>query len=127
VNSEPSGTYEQAGIICYFDDDNNADVIKEKKYGKWVIGFGVKKNRKSELVGKNVTWDKPDVDFRLVVSGGKISGWYRASSAEPWNQLGEIDLPASGKWKIGLEACYGPKNKENWASFSQFRIAQLGN
>ena len=126
MHSQPSGTYEQAGIIYYFDDDNIADVIKEKKYGKWVLGFGVKKNRKSELVGKNVTYDKDDVDVRILVSGTKISGWYRASSADPWQMLGETDLPAGGQGRIGLEACYGPKDKANWAAFSQFRIVQQG-
>lgn len=124
VHSQPTSTYEQAGIIYYFDDDNIADVIKEKKYGKWVIGFGVKKNRKSQLVGENVTYDKDDVDFRLVVSGTKISGWYRASSADPWQKLGETDFPASGPAKIGLEACSGPSDKENWASFREFRIVE---
>jgi len=65
---------------------------------------------------------KEDVDFRLVVSGTKISGWYRASNAEPWQKLGETDLPASGPAQIGLEACSGPSDKENWASFREFRI-----
>ncbi len=124
LHNQPTSTYEQAGIIYYFDDDNNADILKELKGGKWVIGFGVKKDRKSQLVGQNVAYDKEDVDFRLVVAGTKISGWYRGAKTEPWQRLGETELPGSGKAKIGLEAGYGPEDKENWAGFREFRIVE---
>ena len=61
----------------------------------------------------------------MVVAGAKAQGWYRASSTDKWQSLGEVEMPSSGAAKVGFRTGNGDGPKPSWARFSKFRILQL--
>lgn len=126
VHHRPMNGFETSGLIWYFDDDNFVTLVKELLGGKTVLILGRKNAGKNEVeMNKSVTYDKDEADLRLVVSGSKVEGQYRAVSSDKWRSVGQLDAPVDGKARIGLRAGYGPKDKENWARFSNFRIVQV--
>ena len=46
---------------------------------------------------------------------------------DPWREVGDGELPVKGPPTVGFHAGYAPKTELNrWASFSHFKIAELG-
>ena len=126
INHQPTNGYETSGLIWYIDDDNFVTLVKELIDGKFQMILGRKKAGKNEVGGnKTAPYDKDDADMRLIVSGIKVEGQYRAADSDKWQSLGALDVPNDSKARIGLRAGYGPKDKENWARFSKFRIVPV--
>jgi hypothetical protein len=126
INHEHKGDYEYGGLIWYFDD-NNFVAIRKGPHGAdgKIVSLVVRKAGKGDgppSAPKNVIYNEPSVDVRLVVAGAKAQGWYRASSTEKWQSLGEVEMPSSGAAKIGLRTGNG---EGGVVRFSKFRMLQL--
>lgn len=124
----PTGEYEYAGLILYFDD-NNYVAIRKGPHGDdgRILTLlqrkaGVQDRPPSS---KDLIFNEPVVDLRMVIAGGKAQGWYRASSTDQWQSLGEVDLPGTGPAKVGFRTGNGDGPKPSWARFSKFRILHL--
>ena len=129
INHEPKGDYEYCGLIWYFDDQNYVAIRKgpHGDDGK-ILSLVRRKAGKGDgplSAPKNVVYDKPSVDLRMIVAGAHTQGWYRASIADKWQSLGEVELPSSGAPKVGFRTGNGEGDKPSWARFSRFRILQL--
>ncbi len=125
INHRPTNGYETSGLIWYGDDDNFVTLVKELIDGKMKMILGRKKAGKNEVeFNKSAVYDKDDAEMRIVVSGSNVEGQFRTPGEAKWQSLGSLEMPGVGKPRIGLRAGYGPKDKDNWARFSKFRIVQ---
>jgi regulation of enolase protein 1 (concanavalin A-like superfamily) len=123
VSHELFAAFELAGVLWYVDDDNWAFVVKEKlKEGSSVVLTREEKGKGKGV--KHIAYDNKDVELRLRVSKDKIEGWYRPNEKDRWEKIGECEPPSQAKARIGLIACHGPKDKENWARFRKFRLSE---
>ncbi len=131
LNLVPSGDYEYAGLIWYFDDKNFVAIRKGPHGGDGtILSLVRRKEGKGDgppSAPKNVVYNDPSIDLRMVVAGAKVTGWYRASSTDKWQSLGEVEMPSSGAAKVGFRTGNGDGPKPSWARFSKFRILQIGN
>jgi beta-xylosidase len=71
-----------------------------------------------------VVYNEPGVDLRMLVTGAKVQGFYRASSTDKWRSIGEVEMPDSGAAKVGFRTGNG-ELKQSWARFSKLRMLQL--
>ena len=126
INHAPKVDFEFSGLIWYFDDKNSIGLVQERgDDGKWQVFLGRRKDGEGKVL-KHVIYDKPEIDLRIVVTGLKAEGWYRASGNDKWQSVGEMEMPSSGEAKVGLRTGNGERDKPSWARFSKFRILQLG-
>jgi Beta xylosidase C-terminal Concanavalin A-like domain len=129
VDHVTSGDYEYSGLIWYFDDQNFV-AIRKGPHGEDGNTLSLVRRKAGKGDGppsapKSVVDNDPAVDLRLVVAGAKATGWYRASSTDEWQSLGEQEMPGSGAAKVGFRTGNGDGPKPSWARFSKFRILQL--
>jgi squalene-hopene/tetraprenyl-beta-curcumene cyclase len=131
LNSRPTSELEHAGILIYFDGDNYVALNKEVlggnaggTSGKAKIVMVSEKEAKPALREK--AYEHEDVCLRLSVAGKKVIGQLRHYDSDPWQTLGELDVPMSGACKVGLFAGRPPKDADHWARFSNFRITAGG-
>ncbi len=124
VDIEPTGGYENAGLIWYYDDDNYIILVKEK-IGSGVVAQLVQEADAKAKIGFHKNFDGKSVWFRMEVEGGKLSGYYRVSLDDEWLLLGQCDLPTGGEPKVGLTTAYAPKDPEHFTRFSNFRMLQI--
>ena len=131
VSHVPKADYEVSGLTLYFDDNHFVNLQRElmgdAKTGKVQLFMWGRKAGNKLTSPKNVIYNEPDIDLRMVLTGTKVEGWYRASSTDKWQSLGEMELPSNGAAKIGLRTNNGEEDKLSWVRFSKFRIVQLGN
>ena len=125
-----SGDYEYSGLIWYFDDKNFVAIRKgpHGDDGK-ILSLVRRKAGKGDgppSAPKNVIYNDPEIDLRMVVDGAQATGWYRASSRDEWQSLGAVELPSSGAAKVGFRTGNGDGPRPSWARFSRFRILQSG-
>jgi len=118
VEIHPTVSFEHAGLQCYFDEHNWIGMVSESD-----VVLTHRKDDKS-------TWQtlRRRVDalwVRLVISHGKAMGFYRVKAEDPWQKLGECELPSQGDFRFGLAAGGGPQDKEDWARFRDFRVVPL--
>ena len=72
-------------------------------------------------------YEGQSVWLRLVIAGGTATSYYRATEKDPWNKVGQFDLPVKGEPKVGLGSGGGPKDAERFVRFSRFRILENPN
>ncbi|HVR85552.1 MAG TPA: DUF1349 domain-containing protein [Planctomycetota bacterium] len=122
VDSAPETNAEQCGLFLYYDDANYIKLIRECNKGKPGIvlarqqkGFPESLPPKEELKGP--------IQLRMVWSGIKVSGFYKA--AGDWVALGDYEIPGSdAELRIGLGAHGAPADADRWATFTGFRITK---
>jgi beta-xylosidase len=128
VEHVPTGDYEYAGLLWYYDDKNFV-AIRKGPHGEdgRILSLVRRKAGLGDGPGsapKNVIYNEPGVDLRMVIAAGKAQGWYRAASTDPWQSLGEVELPGHGAAQVGFRTGNGETNP-SWARFSKFRLLQL--
>jgi regulation of enolase protein 1 (concanavalin A-like superfamily) len=121
LDSQPSVTFEGGGLQCYFDAHNWVALVKEQ-LGEPSIQLTQRKG--DDPTYQHLAYSGQTVWLRLVVSGGKATGFYRATDKEEWKKAAECDLPAEGEFKLGVACGGGPKDAEHWARFQKFRILE---
>lgn len=110
--------FEHAGLQCYFDEKNWVGMVHE---GDCVLTLRKNGNSQWQVLG----FKKPPIWLRLEISGGKASGFCRATAEDEWKKVGAWDLPSDKEFRLGLAAGGGPQDKEEWARFRDFRVLPL--
>jgi regulation of enolase protein 1 (concanavalin A-like superfamily) len=124
VENEPSNAFEHAGLTLYYDDDHYASLLKEKVGNKQLVQLVSETQGKPKVGFAEKAYEGKSVWLRMVVSGGKVRGLFRATDKDDWQLLGQCDLPGEGAARIGLLTGYAAKNAEHWSRFSSFRLLQ---
>ena len=125
VENDPTGPYEHAGLLCYYDDDNYALLCREKVGGKPIIQLVNEIEGKPKVGFAERPWPDGVVWFRMEMSPGKVRGLFRARPEDAWQLLGECDLPAKGEARLSLTTGYAQAKEEHWSRFSNFRIIHV--
>jgi squalene-hopene/tetraprenyl-beta-curcumene cyclase len=119
LKSKPTSEFEHAGVILYVDGDNYIVINKEMFQKPEIVLV-------AEQAAKPATRQKPyeheEVYLRLVVIGKKVTGQYRHYDSDPWQTVGDLDLPVAGPYKVGVFAGRPPQDADHRVRFSQFRI-----
>ncbi len=123
VESAPKTTYEHAGLVWYYDDDNYVALFKEFLDGKPKLQMVTEKEARPQFAV--AATDAKGVWLRLLVSGKTVVSQYRASEKDDWKDVGKSELPVGGKAKVGVTAGGAPKDAERFARFEHFRIVRL--
>jgi regulation of enolase protein 1 (concanavalin A-like superfamily) len=125
LDNQPKSQFEHAGIVCYYDDVNWVAFNKEF-IGKSELLLISEANAKPLLPCPEKAYGEREVWLRIVVTDRKVTGKYRASAKDPWQTLGERDLPPSEKpLQIGLLSGYGQEKPDRQARFRNFRLLQI--
>lgn len=123
LENEPEILYEHAGLYWYYDDDNYVCLLKEWMGQEVRLRIVREKDAKGDISGES-KYEAKGVWFRLVIGGGKATGYYRPPDKEKWRKMGQVDLPSTGEPNAGLNAGGGPENAERWARFSHFCLLE---
>jgi regulation of enolase protein 1 (concanavalin A-like superfamily) len=124
ASNRPAGQYEQADLVCYYDDGNMVKIGLEQVDQEICVVMGREEADKTRTIGK-IVLGEASVGLRFVVSGDKIRGQFRPggeSKDGSWKDAGECTLPAKGSPKASLQVYQGPPGADRWARFSAFRI-----
>ena len=121
VASTPTGQYEQADLVWYFDDSHMVKIGRELVDGKLSIVMGREENDRTRTIAI-IPLDAASVRLRLLVKGNRIRGQFRAPDAKDWRDAGQCDLPGNGGAKISLQFYQGPAQAEHWARVTEFRV-----
>jgi hypothetical protein len=125
TENAPTNGYENSGLIWYYDDDNYTILVKEKiGADPLVLLFQEKDGKPLKGFHEKFKGGK-DVWFRMEAEPGKLSGFYRNSSKEEWQKLGQYDLPPGREAKVGLTTAYAAKDSDHLTRFSEFRMLQV--
>src|SRR5205814_7753657 len=127
VEHRPSGQYEQADLVWYYDDGHMVKLGQELVDGKLSIVMGREENDRTRTIAI-IPLQSFTVRLRLSVQGSRIHGQFRTPGAEEWREAGECDSPgpSGAKAKISLQFYQGPAKIEHWARITEFRIRRLG-
>jgi hypothetical protein len=123
VESRPNIIFEEVALYWYYDDDNYVSVVQER-VDKEVNVRMFREKDGGPVALLNKKYEAAGVWLRLVIAAGKATGYYRQTDKDPWEKMGQADLPAQGEAKIGLNAAGGSKDTDRWAQFRDFRILE---
>ncbi len=123
LENQPETTYEHAGLVWYYDDDNYVALFKEFLDGKPKLQMVTEKEAKPQFAVAET--DAKGVWLRLLVSKKTVIAQYRVSEKDDWKDVGKSELPASGEARVGVMAGGAPKDAERFARFEHFRIVRL--
>jgi len=122
VSNKPSGQFEQADLVWYYDDSHMVKIGQEQVNGALCLVMGREEKDKTKTLAK-IPIESLSLELRLVASGNTIRGHYRPTGTMEWKDAAECELPKSGEPKVSLQAYQGPKDAGHWARFCAFRIA----
>lgn len=123
LENQPKILWEHAGLYWYYDDDNYVCLLKEQVPKEVAVRMISEKDSKPTFADDS-TYTAEGVWFRLVIKRDKAAGYYRQTDKDEWRGMGEVDLPAKGAPKVGLNAGGGPPDAERWVRFSHFRVLE---
>ena len=127
IENHPTGQYEQADLVWYYDDGHMVKIGRELVDGKLSIVMGREEADKTRTLAI-IPIKSDSAQLQLLVKGNQIRGQFRLPNSGQWRDAGECDLPApaDAKARISLQFYQGPVNSEHWARVSVFRIRRLG-
>jgi len=113
--SQPINQWEQAGLTWYIDGKPAFKLVKELVDGKVVIWPG-----SAPDPGKSVR-------LRVIVSKDSFIAQYKPDGAfdQDRRPADKGKLPPPNNDQISLQCYHGPKDKEHWIRFSDFRIVEV--
>ena len=124
VTNNPTGQWEQVDLCWYYDDSNMVKLGQEMVDGQLSIVMGREERDRTRTV-KIVPIDAQSVELRLVVSGNRVKGRFRAKGGE-WRDVGECELPAAppgNAAQISLQFYQGLPDVEHWARVEEVSVA----
>jgi len=126
VENRPSGQYEQADLVWYYDGGHMVKLGQELVDGKLSIVMGREENDKTRTIAI-IPLQSFTVRLRLSVQGSRVHGHFRTPGSDQWHEAGECDLPAPAERtaKISLQFYQGLANVEHWARVTEFQIRRL--
>lgn len=121
--NRPTAQYEQSDLVWYYDDSHMVKLGQELVDGKLCIVMGREEKDRARTV-KILPLDASKVQLRFLVKANSIRGQFRPAGSEPWQDVGECDLPApaNGKPHISLQFYQGPPDAEHWVRVTEFRV-----
>jgi hypothetical protein len=113
--SQPINQWEQAGLTWYIDNKPAFKLVKEFVDGKVVIWPGAAPDP-----GQSVR-------LRIIVSKDSFIAQYKPHGKfdQDWRTADKGKLPAPSNDQISLQCYHGPKDKEHWIRFTDFRIVEV--
>jgi len=123
ATNQPTAQYEQVNLVWYYDDSHMVKLGQELVDGKLSIVMGREEADKTRTIAI-LPLTSFSVRLRLLVTGDRIRGQFRAPDSATWTEVGECNLPAHGLPKISLQCYQGPADAEHWARFTDFSLRQ---
>lgn len=123
VRNKPTGQWEQVDLCWYYDDSNMVKLGQEMVDGQLSIVMGREERDRTRTV-KIVPIDAEQVELRIVVSGDRVRGKFRAAGTD-WRDVGECDLPPAppgAAARVSLQFYQGLPDVEHWARVSEVNI-----
>ncbi len=124
VAHAPREKWEQAGLLWYVDDDNFVKLISEQIDGKMYAVIAREQGGRGQVFGK-VEAPSPDMQLRLVVRSGRVTGQWRIRKTDDWSDSGSCDFEAAGEPKFGLFTQNGSPDQVRWVRFDSFAVVEL--
>ncbi len=121
VEHKPTHQYEQADLVCYFDDSHMVKIGEELVDGKLSIVMGREEDDKTRTI-KIVPLEQTKVELRLQLRGNEVTGQFRPGATGDWKTAGTCDLPRKGEMKIAIQCYQGAPNLDHWARIQNFSI-----
>jgi hypothetical protein len=107
--------FEHAGIQCYIDERNWVGLVKEKVGKSDIVLTQVKDNKsKSASVG----FEPRAVWLRMVLSGGKAIGMYRATDKDEWKKWASANCPPPANSGLGWPPAAVPRTPRTGPAFA---------
>jgi regulation of enolase protein 1 (concanavalin A-like superfamily) len=123
VAHQPKELWEQAGLLWYADDDNFVKLISEQIEGKMHVVIARELGGRGQVVGKLVV-PASDIQLRLKVDGKQVTGQWRVTEKDAWNDAGNCPLDTEKPAHFGLFTQNGPKDPVRWVSFDDWEITK---
>lgn len=123
VSNQPTGQYEQADLVWYYDDSNMVKLGQELVDGKLSIVMGREEGDRTRTIAI-LPLEAHEVRLRLTVTGDQIRGDFLPAGESGWIKAGECDLPQKGDPKACLQVYQGLKDQEHWVRIRDFRLSQ---
>ncbi len=123
VANQPTNQYEQVDLVWYYNDGHMVKLGRELVDGQLSIVMGREAADKTRTI-KIIPIAGDAVFLRLTVQANEIRGHYRLPGSETWREVGQCDLPASGKTEpqLCLQCYQGPAHSNHWARLTEFRV-----
>ncbi len=125
LDFEPQKKAEFAGLVLYFDDDNNVICGRQHLDGKPLLVEACAIEGKAQPTFSK-EHDAKTVWLRLEASGTYVVSMFRDTETEEWTYLGEVKQPPSQKpMRVGLLSSFAPKKPDRQARFESFRLLEF--
>ncbi|MHB8521238.1 MAG: beta-xylosidase family glycoside hydrolase [Limisphaerales bacterium] len=124
VEHHPTGQYEQADLVWYYDDSHMVKLGEELVDGQLSIVMGREEADHTRTIAI-IPLTSNSVRLQLTGQGNRIRGQFRTPDAKDWRVAGECDLPVHGTAKASLQFYQGPIAVEHWARVSEFQIRRI--
>lgn len=123
VAHQPKELWEQAGLLWYADDDNFVKLISEQIEGKMHVVIARELGGRGQVVGKLVV-PASDIQLRLKVDGKQVTGQWRITEKDAWNDAGTCPLDVEKQAHFGLFTQNGSKDTVRWVMFDDWEITK---
>jgi regulation of enolase protein 1 (concanavalin A-like superfamily) len=123
VTNYPEVMGEQAGLICYYDDDNYIKFVKESLEGEEWIVLAREENCEPKLINKTAISNE-SAELKLVLSSGKLEGHFRSLGGDTWQVVDCCKLIEKSNPQIGLFTHGCPSEIERWVEFKNFTVTK---
>ncbi len=124
LSNAPTGQWEQANLVWFYDDSNMVKLGQELVTGRYSIVMGREEGDRARTVAI-IPLDANTVELRLQAVQNRVRGQFRTALWSQWRDVGECDLPAKGEPKASLHFYNGPPNEAHWARVSEFNVRRL--
>ena len=124
VAHQPKERWEQAGLLWYADDDNFVKLISEHIEGIMYVVIAREQDGRGKVIGK-VPVPSANLQLRLKVQSGRVTGQWRLKTTDAWSDAGACDFDAKKNPRFGLFTQNGPKDQVRWVRFDNFAIVEL--
>lgn len=124
LSNAPTGQWEQANLVWFYDDSNMVKLGQELVTGRHSIVMGREEADRARTVAI-IPLDANTVELRLQAVNNRVRGQFRTAPWSQWRDVGECDLPVKGEPKASLHFYNGPPNEAHWARVSEFTVRRL--
>lgn len=123
VSNQPSGQYEQADLVWFYDESHMVKIGQERVDGVLCLVMGREKADKTKTLAK-IPITALSLELKLVAHGDTVKGQYRPAGENGWRDAAGCTLPKKGEPKVSLQVYQGPRDAMHWARFSAFQITR---
>ena len=124
LEHRPTEQYEQADLVWYYADSHMVKLGPELVDGRFSIVMGREGADRARTISINPI-AAGAVDVKFIVKADQITGLYRESGADTWNNAGSCSVPAMPGVapRLSLQFYQGPAKVEHWARVKRLAIS----